>query len=1163
MAASNSRGDARLGFQHHFVQLLRDGSQKQGGIALEHALEHGAAVALQQAWRRRRACVFVKELKQEKLCRVQREEMRAGLHVDCEACSSAGEKSADLKSRNLKKAWKDADELLFKGMARLQMSDRGDNWNERWQEAFSLPHVSDKDKSYRLAVLDAVYSDFVHTAVTYGRTIISEYFLHEYMKSVRPKRLGGVAGGKKYLWRGILFKLADGSQGPYGGSDEAAAKAAGHELRSASEYLKTGVGLCVPPMCLLDYKGFRMVAQAHVPLGDASLKMGSHDAGVTVLNECPNLDRCTKEAARALGLRAHVVGGWQVWLPDKDSEPGKEKWRRKTVKRKVLHTAADVEGHEGTDSRMYLLDLARAFPPEDPNATPHLSGMLSVSANVLVGRRGKRARHATVTKAHISLEDYDILYKDGTLEKDVPVRLLRDKRLFVYYRLLRPEFVRDRGRTLLERLHVPPDHKFPTVRVGNPMLSAIALAKKMLKGRGQRAKARTASTNGTVDNNAGHESRAAAGVGQRGGTAGLGDESSTEGEQSSDGDASPDSVELKEKEWGTDFVSKGETYFEGFVGEGEEDLMHRGGIGYPPCYDSILSDGYDEYDPPDVYCSDGDDSDDDDSDIELSVPATSAAVHGSELSQDRTSAGVTTSSANSGVCETAVNDCTGFNMASESMAVTTTVAPTRTKEEESDQKPSPGDADPGCAPAGLCTGGTAGSGCGEGHGLDQDPTATFRSEGGYHTFSEASLDPQYSQGMAGLQVNHGHRHNSRLIWGSTPSRGEGSSAGGNSVDTALGRDDERGLGGSVAVEPETFPLSGGGYSHFNSASLIPSGSSNPMPKPPDTLPTATGLGDNHGGQGASVSPAAGGGGNGHDAGRGDRDQEPRAPQCASGEIERRLDGVRAPVENGHARRKESPTPLSPDALTPFSKGDPEAKERNSEVTAATHHLITVVVPATAKLLCAIPPSRLSVSNLARDIHKHGVNVRHIGLLRAHMTPPNREAAAAPFAGNFAMKTSAEILRDGALVEKVVRTLKLVLRSFQRRWMKSEKSSSEQGMHLLVAQFLNLVTGRHERADIFWRENVTIGVCQRFGTVALTDAERTGLWKVFAHRPDLLLTIVKGLVKVTGVRFVERVEQVLRSETAESVIVRFNFSQKDIREIEAVVTRMAFLGAAEV
>ena len=79
--------------------------------------------------------------------------------------------------------------------------------------------------------------------------------------------------------------------------------------------------------------------------------MGSHDAGLTVVNDCPALDGRTAEAARALGLRAHVVGGWQVWLPYEDSESGKKKWRRKAVRRQVLHAAADVEGHEGTDSR--------------------------------------------------------------------------------------------------------------------------------------------------------------------------------------------------------------------------------------------------------------------------------------------------------------------------------------------------------------------------------------------------------------------------------------------------------------------------------------------------------------------------------------------------------------------------------------------------------------------------------------------------------------------------------------------------------------------------------------------------------------------------------------------------------------------------------------------
>ena len=46
-----------------------------------------------------------------------------------------------------------------------------------------------------------------------------------------------------------------------------------------------------------------------------------------------------------------------------------------------------------------------------------------------------------------------------------------------------------------------------------------------------------------------------------------------------------------------------------------------------------------------------------------------------------------------------------------------------------------------------------------------------------------------------------------------------------------------------------------------------------------------------------------------------------------------------------------------------------------------------------------------------------MNVRHIGLLRAYVTPSHREAVAAPVAGNFVGKTSAEILRDSALVRK--------------------------------------------------------------------------------------------------------------------------------------------------
>ncbi|CAM9283505.1 unnamed protein product [Laminaria digitata] len=121
-------------------------------------------------------------------------------------------------------------------------------------------------------------------------------------------------------------------------------------------------------------------------------------------------------------------------------------------------------------------------------------------------------------------------------------------------------------------------------------------------------------------------------------------------------------------------------------------------------------------------------------------------------------------------------------------------------------------------------------------------------------------------------------------------------------------------------------------------------------------------------------------------------------------------------------------------------------------------------------------------------------------------------------------------------------------------MKSEQSSSEQGMHLLVSQFLNLVTGSHKRGEQFWREDVTTGVCQRFGIVALTKSERAGLWAACSERPDLLRLIVKELVKVTGVRFKETINQKLRNK--KTVIVGFSFKMTDIRDIEAVVTPMA-------
>lgn len=52
-----------------------------------------------------------------------------------------------------------------------------------------------------------------------------------------------------------------------------------------------------------------------------------------------------------------------------------------------------------------------------------------MSAKVIVRKEGANDVLATVTKAHATLVDYDILYTDGRVEKGMPAHLLRDMRV--------------------------------------------------------------------------------------------------------------------------------------------------------------------------------------------------------------------------------------------------------------------------------------------------------------------------------------------------------------------------------------------------------------------------------------------------------------------------------------------------------------------------------------------------------------------------------------------------------------------------------------------------------------------------------------------------------------------------------------------------------------
>jgi hypothetical protein len=165
-------------------------------------------------------------------------------------------------------------------------------------------------------------------------------------------------------------------------------------------------------------------------------------------------------------------------------------------------------------------------------------------------------------------------------------------------------------------------------------------------------------------------------------------------------------------------------------------------------------------------------------------------------------------------------------------------------------------------------------------------------------------------------------------------------------------------------------------------------------------------------------------------------------------------------------------PLSPDALSSFSNFDPEAMDRNREVIRATERLIREVIPALSLRLSRKTPAEVERLDLAHLFHFHGVNIRHMGLVRHHI--------------KATLETS--LVRTALLLQIVCRTLKNLCRDFQRRWMRSERSSSEQGIFLIISEFLNLMVGRHINSEKFWLERVIVGILQRFGKCALDGNE---------------------------------------------------------------------------
>jgi hypothetical protein len=202
--------------------------------------------------------------------------------------------------------------------------------------------------------LHTIGSSFVDNAVMYGRIIIRECSLPDDKKTIKPLKIGGLAGGDKYISQGIFFKFTkDKEMGEglwiYGGlkaDDYLASKSASQELLSFNYLASSTNKVRIPLMAVIDYRGRRLLAMASLPLDEWILIYGSPDAGETVMAANPEVIGIMEEIGKKFNLRPHAVQDQNMAL------------------------CGDIEVHrtDGAETNTYYcLDTARIFPPEPPS----------------------------------------------------------------------------------------------------------------------------------------------------------------------------------------------------------------------------------------------------------------------------------------------------------------------------------------------------------------------------------------------------------------------------------------------------------------------------------------------------------------------------------------------------------------------------------------------------------------------------------------------------------------------------------------------------------------------------------------------------------------------------------------------------------------------------
>lgn len=270
------------------------------------------------------------------------------------------------------------------------------------------------------------------------------------------------------------------------------------------------------------------------------------------------------------------------------------------------------------------------------------------------------------------------------------------------------------------------------------------------------------------------------------------------------------------------------------------------------------------------------------------------------------------------------------------------------------------------------------------------------------------------------------------------------------------------------------------------------------------------------------------------------------------------------------------SPLSPDALSSMTYCTPDWMAQAIGVENATKHLLSQVIPQFARKLSQSANYFESPNfDLVKEMHRHGINVRHLGLLRAYY--PFKLSGTAtlqyskaeiettedftrevdrgssviiqnkPFtvsrnekhrfdstcitlnaehtsdsvqhvhvySGHMDCKQHAEAIRARILSEMVARTFKNIVRHFMRQIAKESGTGvSAVLLKQVITQCLNMLSGARSGSESFWKMQLYEGIRLRFGLRSVSEVDKQNLRKQLVPHMQFVVVRVTEMLGIT-------------------------------------------------